>query len=131
MTNGSFNVGDVSGVGHAIGHGAQSNVQIGAEQANELKQLLGELRQRLSEAPVPEATKQVMLTRALPELEKAIAAPDPQQAVKSGLERISENLEIAGAAGEKVVKIAEVVKKIAGIVGLGIGAAAPFLARFF
>lgn len=131
MTNGGFHVGDVSGVGHAIGHGARSNVQIGPEQINELKLLMAELRQRLAEAPVPEPAKQVMLTRTLPELEKAVSAPDPKQAVKSGLERISENLEIAGAAGEKVVKIAEVVKKIAGVVGLGISAAAPFLSRFF
>ena len=131
MANGSFNVGNVSGIGHAIGHGARSNVQLGPEQMDEFKQLMVELRRRISEAPVPEPARQVMLARALPELEKAVTAPDPQQAVKSGLERISENLEVAGAAGEKVVKIAEVVKKIAGIVGLGMSVAAPFLSRFF
>src|SRR5687767_6784275 len=98
MTDGGFHVGDVSGVGHAIGHGAKSNVQFGPEQADELKLLLIELRQHLSTAPVPEPAKQVMLTRSLPELEQAVTAPNPQEAVKSGLQRISENLEVAGAA---------------------------------
>lgn len=131
MAEGSFQVGNVSGVGHAIGHGARSNVQFGPQQADELKQLVSELKQHLAEAPVPEAAKQVILTRAIPELEKAPTTPDPQHAVKSSLERISENLEVAGAAGEKVVKIAEVVKKIAGVVGLGLSAVAPFLGKFF
>lgn len=135
MSQGNFRVGDVSGVGHAIGHGAQSNVTMGAKETAELKSLLSELRDAIKDAPIPETAKAVMLNKAVPAMETVTAATpeapegDPKAAVRSGLERISDQLEGIGAAGEKVVKIAEVAKKIAGVVGLGLSVAAPFLGR--
>ncbi len=141
MSQGNFHVGDVSGIGHAIGHNAQSSVRMGTQQTAELTSLIAELRQAIANAPIPDTSKQIMLDRTIPAMEPAPvpqatgtdAAPapakDPKEAVRSGLERISDQLEGVGAAGEHIVKIAEIAKKMAGVVGVGLSIAAPFLAR--
>lgn len=129
MSQGNFQVGNVSGVGNAIGHGARSNVKIGAEQVDEIKTLIAELRTAIAEAPIPESAKKVLIDRTVPALEQAPTKADPKEAVQNGLERVSEQLEGVGAVGEKVVRIAEIAKKLAGVVGVTLGAAAPFLGK--
>ncbi|MGE3109256.1 MAG: hypothetical protein AB7G11_04460 [Phycisphaerales bacterium] len=129
MGHGPFQAGDTSGIGHAIGHGAKSNVRIGTEQSKELSALVKELRQAIADAGLPQRTQQVMLERTIPALEQAPTKPDPKEAVQSGLERVSEQLEGVGDMGDKVVRIAEVARKLAGVVGVTLATAAPFLGK--
>jgi hypothetical protein len=129
VSQGNFQVGDVSGIGNAIGPNARASVRIGAEQANEIKSLIAELRKAIADAPIPEPTKKVLAERTIPALEQAPSKSDPKEAVQNGLERVSEQLEGVGAVGDKVVRIAEIAKKLAGIVGVTLGATAPFLGK--
>ncbi|MDX2179779.1 MAG: hypothetical protein SFV18_09315 [Bryobacteraceae bacterium] len=123
------NTGSISGSN--VNLGDQVNQTLGAAQTAELQTLLAELRQRVAEADIPEPAKAVIVAKAVAPLEEAAAKGEAKPAdVQGKLEKVNDQLEGLGTTGDKVLRIAETVKKIAGVVGIGLSAAAPFLARF-
>jgi hypothetical protein len=120
--------GNVTGTGIAIGTGAQATVVINQESQKELSSLVSLLREQLQKADLPEGAKNVLLNKAVPEMETALKSPDPKPALQRGLERINDQLEGAGAVAKNVSGIVETVAKIAGVIGLGVKTVAPFIA---
>lgn|GEM_PF-6483537 len=117
--------------GSNVNLGDHVNQTLGATQTAELRQLLAELRTRVAEAEIPEPAKAVIVAKAVAPLEEAAAKGEAKPAdVQSRLEKVNDQLEGLGTTGDKVLRIAETVAKIAGVVGVGVSAAAPFLARF-
>src|SRR5262249_45939138 len=122
--------GNITGnTGFAIGQGATANVTItSGVDANQLANLIAQLRKDISDAPIPEPAKKVMLERAVPAIQEGVANKQPEKAV-GGIERINDQLEGLASGVEHVSKIAETVKKIGGLLGVGLTAAAPYLTK--
>ncbi len=80
-----------------------------------------QLRRDIAEAPIPEPAKKLMLDKAVPAIAAGSAA--------NGMERINDQLEGIAAGAGHVSKIADTLQKIGGLIGVGVTAAAPYLAR--
>lgn len=126
--NGSITTGNISGTGIAVGTGAQATVTIDSGTQKELLSLIAALRAQVQSSALPEGAKTVLLTKAVPEMEAAAASPDAKSGVKSGLQRIDDQLQGVGAVAGSVSGIVETVSKIAGIIGVGVKVVAPFIA---
>lgn len=120
--------GDVSGTGIAIGQDVQATVTITQGQQQELLDLIKLLQQQIQDAQLPEGTKDVLLTRAVPEMAEAVQSDDPKAGLQSGLERIDEQLQGAGAVAEHASGIIDTVAKIAKTIGVPLLHAAPYIA---
>src|SRR5256885_16996990 len=103
--------GNVSGTGIAIGTGAQATVSINQETKAELAQLLGELRTAIQTAQLPDGAKNVLLTKAVPDMHEALQTDDPKSGFERGLERIDDQLQGVGAAAEHVSGIVSTIEK--------------------
>jgi hypothetical protein len=128
--SGNIKTGNIVGnTGFAIGQGATANVAItSGVDAGELAKLIAQLRKDITEAPIPESAKKVMLERAVPAIEQGVSQEQPEKAV-SGIERINDQLEGLAVGAEHVSKIGETVKKIGGLLSVGLTAAAPYLTK--
>src|SRR5215472_6482906 len=120
--------GNVTGTGIAIGAGAQATVIISQQAQKEVLSLLSLLREQLEKSDLPDGAKNALLNKAVPEMETAVQSPDPKPAMARGLERINDQLEGVGAAAKNVSGIVDTIAKIAGVVGIGVKAVAPFIA---
>jgi hypothetical protein len=123
-----ISTGNVSGTGIAVGPHAQASVTITQETKAELAQLLDELRTEIQNAQLPDGAKNVLLTKAVPEMHEALQSDDPKSGFQRGLERIDDQLQGVGAVTDHVSGILETIKKIAKTVGLGLSVAAPYIA---
>jgi hypothetical protein len=128
--SGNIKTGNISGnQGLAIGQGASANVTItSGVDAGQLANLIAQLRKDINEAPIPEPAKRVMLERAVPAIEEGAAKKQPDKAA-SGIERINDQLEGLAVGVEHVSRIGETVKKIGGLLSVGLPVAAPYLAK--
>jgi hypothetical protein len=61
-------------------------------------------------------------------MKEASQQPDPKPGLTQGLEHLNENLQKAKTTASSVSEIVGTVSKIAGIIGVGVKVAAPFLA---
>jgi hypothetical protein len=126
--NSSITTGNITGSGIAVGTGAQAIVTVDARAQQELLGLIAALREQVQNSSLPEGTKNVLLTKAVPEMETAAASPDPKLGLSHGLQRIDDQLQGIGAVAGSVGGIVETVSKIASVVGVGIKFVAPFIA---
>lgn len=121
-------IGSVSGSqGFNIG-GRGNTVTIGAAEREELQGLIQELREAIEAADLTASAKKFLLEKAVPQMEEAVAHEDPQPGMARGLERLNDQLEGAGTAAKQVEGIIGTVSKIAGVLGIAVKTAAPFLA---
>lgn len=126
--SGNIRVGNVSGQGIAIGHGARATVQLSPQQKEDLGGLVKELFAQIQAAEIPEGAKQVLANKAAAEMTEAIAAPDPAPGLSRGLERVNDQLQGLNVGASKVEQIVNTAARIASTVGIGFKAVAPFLA---
>ena len=120
--------GSVSGTGIAIGQDVQSTVTITQGQQQELFDLIKQLQQEIHNAQIPDGAKQVLLEKAVPEMNQAVQSEDPKSGFQRGLERIDEQLQGAGAVAEHASGIVDTVAKIAKTIGIPLIHAAPYIA---
>jgi len=129
MREGSpITTGDISGVGIAVGAGARATVTINQQMQKEVLDLVAQLRDHIQNADIPQGAKNVLLEKAVPEMQQAMQQPEPKPALSHAFERINDQLEGAGAVAKNVSGIVETVSKIAGIAGIAVKTVAPFLA---
>ncbi|HTW47415.1 MAG TPA: hypothetical protein VMD92_05675 [Acidobacteriaceae bacterium] len=126
--NSSITTGNITGTGIAVGSGAQATVTVDAGAQQELLNLIAALRQQVQNSSLPEGARNVLLTKAVPEMEAAATSPDPKSGLAHGLQRIDDQLQGIGAVAGSVGGIVETVSKIASIVGVGVKVVAPFIA---
>ena len=124
----SIHVGNISGSGIAVGHGAQATVTISQQSRDEIASLLERLRNEIRSAGIPESAKKVLLDKAVPGMNEAVRSQDPKSGLERGLERINDQLEGAGAVASNVSGIMDTVTKIAKSAGIVVKTVAPFLA---
>ena len=124
----SIRTGNVTGQGIAIGPHARASVTINQQTQKELLDLLLQLRSDIQKAQIPDGAKNVLLTKAVPEMEQAVHSADPKSGFERGLERVNDQLQGAGAVANNVSGILTTVVKIAKTIGTGISVAAPYLA---
>lgn len=124
----SVRTGDVSGTGIAIGQDVQATVTVNQGSQRELLDLLRQLQAEIGAAQLPQGAKDVLLTRAIPEMEKAARSKDPASGLQRGLERVDEQLQGAEAATEQISGIIGTVAKIAASIGVPLLHVAPYLA---
>lgn len=124
----SIHVGNISGSGIAVGHGAQATVTISQQSRDEIASLLERLRSEIRSAGIPESAKKVLLDKAVPGMDEAVRSQDPKSGLERGLERINDQLEGAGAVANHVSGIIDTVTKIAKSAGIVVKTVAPFLA---
>ena len=63
-------------------------------------------------------------------MQEAAKQPDPKPGLTQGIAHLNENLNNVKTTASSVSEIVGTVAKIAGIIGVGIKVAAPFLATF-
>lgn len=128
--SGNIKTGNITGnTGFAIGQGATANVTItSGVDAGKLAALIAQLQKDIAEAPIPESAKKVLLERAVPSIAEGVEKKQPDLAVR-GIERINDQLEGLAVGAEHVSKIGETVKKIGGLLSVGLSTAAPYLAK--
>lgn len=126
--NKSINVGNISGTGIAVGHGAKATVTITQQSREEIASLIDQLRKEITKADIPESTKAVLLKKAVPEMDQALGNEDPKSGLEHSLERINDQLEGAGAIATSASGIVDKVTKIAKSAGIVIKTVAPFIA---
>jgi hypothetical protein len=126
--NSSIITGNIAGTGIAVGSGAQATVSVDTGAQQELLRLIAALREHVQNSDLPEGAKNVLLTKAVPEMEAAAASPDPKSGLSHGLQRIDDQLQGIGAVAGSVAGIVETVSKIASVVGVGVKIVAPFIA---
>ena len=61
-------------------------------------------------------------------MQQSVKSTNPQGGLTVGLAKINDQLEATGAAAGNLSRIVQTVAQIAGVAGIGIKAAAPFLA---
>jgi hypothetical protein len=127
-SNKSINVGDITGTGIAVGHGAQAHVTITQQNRDEISSLLKQLRDEITKADIPEGSKNVLLNKAVPGMDEAVTTKDPKSGLEKNIERINDQLEGVGAIAQNASGIVDVVSKIAKTAGIAIKTVAPFLA---
>jgi hypothetical protein len=123
-----ISTGDISGQGIAVGPHAQATVTINQQTQKELLDLIQQLQAQIQTAQLPEGAKNVLLTKAVPEMTEAVQSKDPKSGFQRGLERVDEQLQGAGAVAEHVSGIVETVAKIAKTIGIPLLQVAPYLA---
>lgn len=126
--SGNITVGNISGQGIAIGHGAKASVQLSAQQQEELATLVKQLLEEIHKADIPDGAKQVLGQKAAVELVEAVSSPDPAPGLSRGLERINDQLQGLNVGASKVEQIVSSAARIASMVGIGFKAVAPYLA---
>lgn len=128
--SGNIKTGNITGnTGFAIGPGATANVTItSGVDAGKLAALIAQLQKDIADAPIPESAKKLMLERAVPSIAEGVEKKQPDLAVR-GIERINDQLEGLAVGAEHVSRIGETVKKIGGLLSVGLTAAAPYLAK--
>ncbi len=126
----SIRVGDITGAGIAVGSGAraQGTYTVTQEGRNEITELLEQLKKEIATADIPEGVRNVLLGRAVPQMEQALETDDPQSGLERGLERINDQLEGVGAVTKNVSGIAEKAMKVAQFASIAVKSTAPFLA---
>jgi hypothetical protein len=120
--------GNVSGTGIAIGTDAQATVTINQQTQQELLDLITLLQAEIQKSQIPDGANDVLLTKAVPEMQEALKSEDPQSGFERGLERIDEQLQGAGAVAEHASGIVDTVAKIAKTIGIPLIRAAPYVA---
>lgn len=123
----SIKVGNISGTGIVAGHHSQANVAISRQNRDEIIELIERLREEITNASISDSTKNVLLTRVVPEMDQAIRSSDPKSGLERGIERINDQLQGAGVVVKNVSGITETVTKIAKSAGILIKTVAPFL----
>jgi hypothetical protein len=123
-----ISTGDVSGTGIAMGTDVQATVTINQQTQQELLDLIQQLQAEIQNAQIPDGAKQVLLTKAVPEMTEAVQSDDPKAGMQRGLERIDEQLQGVGAVAEHASGIVDTVVKIAKTIGIPLLHAAPYLA---
>jgi hypothetical protein len=126
--NSSITTGNITGTGIAVGPEARATVTFDARAQQELLDLIAALREQVRNSSLPEGAKNVLLTKAVPEMETAAASPDPKSGLSHGLQRIDDQLQGVGAVASSVGGIVQTISKIASVVGLGVKVVAPFIA---
>lgn len=124
----NITMGSVSGTNLQVGDNNTQNVTINQADRDLILGLLNSLHQQIQQAPIPEETKQAITQQVLPSMQEAAKQPDPKPGLTQGLEHLNENLQKANTAASSVSEIVGTVSKIAGIIGIGVKVAAPFLA---
>lgn len=125
-----FNFGNISATNLQMGdHNTQNNT-VSDDDRNQLLSLLNSLHQQIQQAPIPTEAKQQITQQVLPSMQEAAKQPDPKPGLAQGLEHLNANLEKANTTAGSISEIVGTVSKIAGILGVGIKVAAPFLASF-
>src|SRR5262245_17400013 len=123
----SIHTGDISGMGIAVGHGAQAHVTITQEGREEITKLLEQLTRDIAAADIPSGTRKLLREKAVPEMAEALRAADPKSGLQRGIERINDHLEAVGTVSTSVSGIVDTVTKIAKTAGIAARAVAPFL----
>ncbi len=126
----NITMGSVSGTNLQVGDNNTQNVTINQADRDLILGLLDSLHQQIQQAPIPEETKQAITQQVLPSMQEAAKQPDPKPGLTQGLEHLNANLQKANTAASSVSEIVGTVSKIAGIIGIGVKVAAPFLAGF-
>lgn len=124
----NITMGSVSGTNLQVGDNNTQNVTINQADRDLILGLLNSLHQQIQQAPIPEEVKQAITQQVLPSMQEAAKQPDPKPGLTQGLEHLNENLQKANTAASSVSEIVGTVSKIAGIIGIGVKVAAPFLA---
>lgn len=125
-----FNFGNVSATNLQMGDHNTQNIAMSDADRSQIQSLLSSLHQQIQQAPIPEEARQQITQQVLPEMQQAMKQPDPKPGLAQGLEHLNANLEKASTTASSVSAIVGTVAKIAGIIGVGVKAAAPFLASF-
>ena len=126
MSNIKF--GNVSGTNVQVGDNNTQNVTMNQQDRDQIVSLLNTLHQQIQQASIPEQAKKEITQRVLPTMQEATKQPDPKPGLTQGLEHLNANLQKANTAASSVSEILGTVSKIAGIIGIGVKVAAPFLA---
>jgi len=124
----NIKMGNVSGTNLQVGDNNTQNITMNQQDRDQIGSLLNTLRQQVQQAPIPEQTKQEITQQVLPTMQEAVKQPDPKPGLAQGLEHLNANLQKANTAASSVSEIVGTVSKIAGIIGVGVKVAAPFLA---
>jgi thiamine phosphate synthase YjbQ (UPF0047 family) len=111
-----------------MGTNVQATVTITQQTQQELLDLIQQLQAEIQKAQIPDGAKDVLLTKAVPEMSQAVQSDDPKSGLQRGLERIDEQLQGAGAVAEHASGIVDTVAKIAKTIGIPLLHAAPYLA---
>lgn len=127
----NIQLGNVSGTNLQVGDNNTQNVTTNQMDRDLILSLLNSLHQQIQQAPIPEEVKQAITQQVLPGMQEAVKQPDPKPGLTQGLEHLNENLQKANTAASSVSEIVGTVSKIAGIIGIGVKVAAPFLAGLF
>jgi hypothetical protein len=123
-----FTFGSISGTYVQAGETNTQNFTMNQGDRDQLLGLLDSLHQQVQQAPIPEETKQAITQQVLPSMQAAATQPDPKPGLTQGLQHLNENLQKANTAASSVSEIVGTVSKIAGIIGIGVKVATPFLA---
>ena len=75
-----INTGDISGTGIALGTDVQATVTINQQTQKELLDLIQQLQAEIQKAQIPDGAKDVLLTKAVPEMSQAVQSDHPQSA---------------------------------------------------
>ncbi|WP_348268217.1 hypothetical protein P8936_03055 [Edaphobacter paludis] len=124
----NIQMGTVSGTNVQVGDNNTQNVTMNQVDRDQILSLLDSLHQQIQQAPIPEEAKQAITQQVLPSMQEAAKQPDPKPGLTQGLEHLNANLQKANTAASSVSEIVGTVSKIAGIIGVGVKVAAPFLA---
>jgi hypothetical protein len=124
----NITMGSVSGTNIQTGDNNTQNITTNQMDRDLILSLLNSLHQQIQQAPLPEETKQAITQQVLPSMQEAAKQPDPKPGLTQGLAHLNENLQKANTAASSVSEIVGTVSKIAGIIGIGVKVAAPFLA---
>lgn len=125
-----FKFGNVSATNLQMGDHNTQNIAMSDADRNQVLSLISALHQQVQQAPIPDDAKQQITRQVLPEMQAAMKQPDPKPGLAQGLENLNANLEKAKTTASSVSTIVGTVAKIAGIIGIGVKTAAPFLASF-
>ena len=123
----SITTGSIKGEGIAVGHNAKASVKITQEISNEILDLLEQLRTEIQRATIPDSAKNILLSKAVPEMEEAIKSDEPKSGLERGLERINDQLEGVGVTASNATGIVEKVTKIAQTAGIALKTVMPFI----
>lgn len=125
-----FKFGNISATNVQMGDHNTQNVAMSDADRSQILSLLGSLHQQIQQAPIADEAKQQITQQILPDMQQAVKQPDPKPGLAQGLEHLNANLEKANTTASSVSAIVGTVAKIAGIIGVGVKVAAPFLASF-
>lgn len=125
-----FKFGNISAANLQMGDHNTQNVTVSDADRSELLALLDSLHRQIKQSSIPAEAKQQITQQVIPSMQEAAKQSDPKPGLAQGLEHLNANLEKANTTAGSVSEIVGTVAKIAGIIGIGVKAAAPFLAGF-